>query len=206
MQRLLLFLRICVFEKRSHPILENNDWKSWPSIVQSALFLYAAQSWNFSHGTVVQAGSFGGTTAGYAGTGVELPCGFAQWWLNHKNMGTEGCTPQGLWDSSTFSGRTAALGKWWCRSRSEDSKALEESRSRVGRQEPEGETGGRRGPAEAAWTGDTRADLSGNNREETGASIVTEGWKMSSVCGSIYTIMWRQHKIMETYKYNGTRH
>lgn len=80
-------------------------------------------------------------------------------------MGTEGCTPQGLWDSSAFSGRTTALGKWWRRSRSEDSQALEESRSRVGRQEPEGEAGGRRGSAQAAWTGDTWADLSGNSRE-----------------------------------------
>lgn len=33
------------------------------------------------------------------------------------------------------------MGKWWCRSRSEDSKALEGRRSRVGWQELEGRQG-----------------------------------------------------------------
>lgn len=88
------------------------------------------------------AGSFGGTTVSSACRVAELPCGFARWWLNHKNTGTEGCTPQGLWDSSAFSGRTAALSKWRCRSRSEDSEDLEGRRHRVGQRELQEEAGG----------------------------------------------------------------
>ncbi|TNN48053.1 hypothetical protein EYF80_041758 [Liparis tanakae] len=65
--------------------------------------------------------------------------GRAPEWSSHECSmepgGTEGCTPRGPWESSTFSGSAAAFG-------SEDAEALEARRSRVGRRELGGESGG----------------------------------------------------------------
>ncbi len=69
------------------------------------------------------------------------------------------------------------MGKWWCRSRSEDREAPEGRPGRVGRQELEGEAAGEmrvgRGGEDWGW----RADHSGNSRlgfSLTGASFGAE--------------------------------
>lgn len=116
------------------------------------------------------AGSFSGTTVGKEGTGVELPCGFSQWWLNHKNRETEGCPPQGLSDCAAFSGRTAALGKWWCRFRSEDIHTLEGRQRRVAHSESVGKGWGAgvevgaRGSVDEVRTQDT-GQIRGNSSD-----------------------------------------
>lgn len=186
MRHLLPFLWICVFETQS-PYRETpgNSWWDFFVCLKVETHPPGLHQRNNSLGGG-HAASFGGTTVGSACSGVELPCGFAQWWLNHKNTGTEGCAPQGLWDSATFSGSTAALSKWRCRSRSEDSKALEGRRPRVGQRELQEEAGGGdEGQAKAARTGDMGPDRWGNNRELAGFSLtrtsVVPGWHIQTI-------------------------
>lgn len=146
MRHLLPFLWICVFETQS-PYRETPDNSWWDFFVCLKVETHPPGQHQRNNGPGGgHAASFGGTTVGSACSGVELPCGFAQWWLNHKNTGTEGCAPQGLWDSATFSGSTAALSKWRCRSRSEDSKALEGQAAQ----------GGAAGVAGGGWGGGMR--------------------------------------------------
>lgn len=70
------------------------------------------------------------------------------------------------------------MSKWQCRSRSEDGRALEGRRPRVGQrelQEEAGRGGGNEGQAKAVRTGDMGPDRCGNNREWAGFALARTG-------------------------------